>query len=239
MEGASAMRIVGNNCGDPAKEAEFNDWYTNDHILFLMRSRFVIGAERYQRIGDDEKYPKYLAIYWCENEKALDNYVKDPIRKAAREERFKCWPTEGDFVAIWRVSYKQIAKWGNMDDSLVWRICGTNCAPTKEAKFNDWYTNHHVPIVMRSPLVTAAERYQREGDNDEYPADLFPQLINATEYPKYVAIYGLKDEKTLNDYLNSPSPRTALKDRLDTWSKDEEFTQPWLVNYKRIARRRK
>ena len=227
MKDVSVIRIVGTNCGDPAKEDEFNDWYTNDHILFVMRSPYVLSAERYQRMGESKKYPKYLAVYGISDEKALEGHIRSSIPEEALQDRYKRWPEEGIFTRKWLVNYKRIARWGDMESCSARCICGTNCGdPAKENEFNDWYTNHHVPFVMRAPLVIAAERYQRIGDDQEYP--------------KYLAIYGFENEQTLDDCVKNSVYQEGVRDRRERWPDEEGvFSRQWLVNYKRIARRQK
>jgi hypothetical protein len=52
------------------REAEYNDWYTNQHLDDVLRVPGVIGAQRFQRTEvqrDAGPYPwKYLAVYECD-----------------------------------------------------------------------------------------------------------------------------------------------------------------------------
>lgn len=43
-------------------------------------------------------------------------------------------------------------------------VVATNCPQGKEAEFNDWYTNTHVPDILQLPGFVAATRYQILGE---------------------------------------------------------------------------
>ena len=60
-------------------------------------------------------------------------------------------------------------------------IIESNCKVTsREAEFNDWYSNMHVPDILKCPVVVAARRYERH---------------NAKEGEgKYLAIYEIETE---------------------------------------------
>ncbi len=104
-----AFSMIGTNCPRGENETRFNDWYTNDHMVFVLRNPDVIRAERYQRIGDDEKYPKYLAIYRFENESTLAEGRNSWIHKLAIPDRRKVYPDDV-WDRRWYVCYKLISK---------------------------------------------------------------------------------------------------------------------------------
>lgn len=40
----------------------------------------------------------------------------------------------------------------------------TNCPPGREAEFNEWYNNTHIPDILQLPGFVAATRYQIVGE---------------------------------------------------------------------------
>ncbi|MBI2832643.1 MAG: hypothetical protein HYX79_10350 [Chloroflexi bacterium] len=118
MENFSAINIVGSDCS-PGKEDEFNEWYPH-HVSLVLESPLTTGAERYVRLsnpsftkGNEDSYPKYLAIYHFIDEKALREYITSPILERNRQDvrnRWPNYPSEG-FISKWRVTYKRIATW--------------------------------------------------------------------------------------------------------------------------------
>jgi hypothetical protein len=59
--GAAAL-LVASMTPDPDAEAEFNDWYDNEHLANLSRVPGVISARRF-RASDTESERKYLSLY--------------------------------------------------------------------------------------------------------------------------------------------------------------------------------
>ncbi|MFC1937844.1 hypothetical protein ACFLWY_04745 [Chloroflexota bacterium] len=93
-------------CADPAREAEFNDWYTNMHLADMLSVPHFIKATRYENIEPSERKPKYLAVYEIEtdNIKEADRVLREHVAK---------WKVEGRFhelvVIEARAIYKKIA----------------------------------------------------------------------------------------------------------------------------------
>jgi hypothetical protein len=58
----------------------------------------------------------------------------------------------------------------------------------RERAFNRWYNDVHVPDVLKFPGVVSARRYRALLGEDRY---------------RYMAVYELRDEKTLRAFLRS------------------------------------
>ena len=54
--------FVFSNCTDPAREEEFNRWYTHTHLPDLSHSYGFAGARRYVNVDPNAK-TRYLALY--------------------------------------------------------------------------------------------------------------------------------------------------------------------------------
>lgn len=104
-----AFKLVGTDCPRNANEDEFNNWYTNEHLVSVLRSPLVIRVERYQRIGDDTIYPQYLAIYRYATERDLLDDRNSQMNRLAVAERHERWPDEV-WQRRWFASYRMIAK---------------------------------------------------------------------------------------------------------------------------------
>ena len=56
--------LVLTNCTDPAREQEFNDWYTNVHIPDVMGTPGIVRGLRFGLTGEPrEGQAKFLALY--------------------------------------------------------------------------------------------------------------------------------------------------------------------------------
>lgn len=60
--------IIITNCTDPAREDEFNDWYSHTHLPDLAAAHGLVNAARYRNLNPKEGGGKYLAVYELETE---------------------------------------------------------------------------------------------------------------------------------------------------------------------------
>ena len=59
-----AVLMVLTNCTDPAREQEFNDWYTNVHIPDVLLTPGIVRGTRFRLATEPrEGQNKYLALY--------------------------------------------------------------------------------------------------------------------------------------------------------------------------------
>ncbi|MFC2006117.1 DUF4286 family protein [Chloroflexota bacterium] len=112
MENKPIINIRGIDC-NPEVEEKFNAWYNETHIPMLLNFKGLRSAARYRRIGDDEQFPGYLAIYEFDDAKDFEEYNRSPELEAVREEMKVSWPTEPKgYESKWRVQYELIKSWG-------------------------------------------------------------------------------------------------------------------------------
>jgi hypothetical protein len=74
-------------------------------------------------------------------------------------------------VNVWRdVLYKQIAECAAKEQIKKkerWvNLIETNCDPTREDEYNDWYTNTHLPDTMETPGFVGVRRYVQKEFRD-------------------------------------------------------------------------
>ncbi len=64
---SQAVFVVVTNCADPAREAGFNDWYTNTHVPDILALPGFVAATRYRIVGPPrDRQGKFLALYEIE-----------------------------------------------------------------------------------------------------------------------------------------------------------------------------
>ena len=103
-----------------------------------------------------------------------------------------------------------------MTDKPIILIRATQCQPEVEEKFNKWYDEIHIPLLLKFKGITEVTRYK---------------LMNETEeYPKYLAIYKFESQSTLEAYETSPELVAALAELKETW-KEGGFESKWRVQY--------
>jgi hypothetical protein len=72
-----------------------------------------------------------------------------------------------------------------MAESTLINIVATRCKSEEEARFNRWYDETHIPMLMKFKGMKAAARYRVASDNPDYPT--------------YLAIYQFESEEAFRD----------------------------------------
>lgn len=62
------LLLIQTVCTDPAREQEFQEWYTNVHVPNVLRTPGFVRGTRYVIKEPNEAQGKYLALYEIETE---------------------------------------------------------------------------------------------------------------------------------------------------------------------------
>ncbi len=106
-----------------------------------------------------------------------------------------------------------------MPDSKVLQIVATSCKADMEDKFNQWYNDIHIPMLMKYDGLKKASRYQLMGESNDHS--------------KYLAFYEYENEKAQTDFSISPEFAAAMEEMQGSW-KDGGIDVKWMANYKLI-----
>jgi uncharacterized protein (TIGR02118 family) len=90
-----------------------------------------------------------------------------------------------------------------MADQQVINIIETECQPKDAEKFNKWYNEVHIPMLLKAKGCTGVTRYQIE--------------VEPGKSPRFFAIYKYKSAKDLEAFQKDPQTAAAIKDFNDTW----------------------
>lgn len=108
---------------------------------------------------------------------------------------------------------------------LIW-IVGINCRAVDEAKFNAWYDDVHVPMLMKGGFVKRAARFKQA-----------PQTyhVGATTEtcPTYLTIYEFEDQAQFDAWMTSPVRAEAGDDKTKTWS-ENPYELRWATRFDRV-----
>lgn len=101
--------------------------------------------------------------------------------------------------------------------------------PELEGKYNKWYDEVHIPIVLKNPALLGLTRYKIvTGISD--PSH--PGLAEPKEgYARYLTIYDFENEETFRAFDQSPEMKEALEDLTRTW-RSGELTVKFRAQYK-------
>ena len=157
------VNLVENNA-DPARHAQFNDWYDNMHLPDALRSPGLMRARRYERHEFRDGRAQYLAVYEIESAD-IDETMR--LRRSRREEEVRQGRASTSFPnlsfslwrdVLWKVLSERRAQ-GNATGRSRWlSLVESNCDPLREAEYNQWCEQVQVPQALAVPGYVAARR---------------------------------------------------------------------------------
>ena len=103
---AKWLFVVETNCNDPAREAEFNEWYDKTHLPDVLETPGFLRADRYEDTEPAEGKAKFFATYEIESDD-IDKTMKtlrENLEKKREAGRFSELLT-----VVSRRVYKQIS----------------------------------------------------------------------------------------------------------------------------------
>jgi heme-degrading monooxygenase HmoA len=91
-------------------------------------------------------------------------------------------------------------------------IVETEIDSKEEKKYNEWVNNFHIPLVLKSPGMLRARRYQAMDAEDSQR--------------KYLIIFELENEAAAKRWDQGPERKEAHQNKLDNWG-EGGFTVNW------------
>lgn len=104
-----------------------------------------------------------------------------------------------------------------MEDKPIINIIAIQCQPEVEEKFNKWYDEIHIPLLLKFKGIKEVTRYKIVKETEEYPT--------------YLTIYQFESQKDYEVYETSPELADAREEMNETW-KDGCYEVKWRVQYK-------
>ena len=106
-----------------------------------------------------------------------------------------------------------------MPENLIIQIVASESTPEKEAEYNKWYTDVHVPMLFEHKGLKKAARYRLMGENNEHA--------------KFLAIYEFESEEAQAAFAASPEFAAAIED-FENMKEEIDFKMKWAASYKLI-----
>ena len=100
------LLMTGVDCA-PGSEKEFNEWYNSGFPPAMMKVPGVVRVDRYERVEDDERLPRFLSMMQFESMEATEKMAES----SAVQELGKSYFEEGvkfDIEFRWSIRYKLI-----------------------------------------------------------------------------------------------------------------------------------
>jgi len=105
---------------------------------------------------------------------------------------------------------------------LIW-IVGIQCKAEVEAKFNAWYDEIHVPMLLKGHHVKKVTRFKLA--NETYQVGTTTQAC-----PNYLTIYEFENRDQFDSWMKSPVRAEAGDDKTKTWS-ENPYEVRWATRY--------
>ena len=99
-------------------------------------------------------------------------------------------------------------------------IGGIECPPELEEKFNKWYEEIHIPILLRSGEIEKVTRSKRINDDNKYP--------------NYLMIYEFASIQAFERYEKSQQKAEATAEMKQSWS-EGGCERRWRAQYEVIG----
>jgi antibiotic biosynthesis monooxygenase (ABM) superfamily enzyme len=232
--GKHLMNIAGTIC--PAKwDKEFNKWYDEKHIPINMKFKGLMEITRYQlvRFTDTalvKKYPRYITPYRFKDLETFRVWNTSSELAGASEGivgLFTKWGVE----LVWRVQYEATQTWGKTSPMSVITLVGTECSPASEVEFNIWYSEKHIPDLLKFKGLEGVTRYRLASSTSVGIKVTGGVPTGQTkQYPKYLTFYYFKDTTTADAYDESPE-RTATLGEFQEMIKEIGLSVVWRAQY--------
>lgn len=99
-------------------------------------------------------------------------------------------------------------------------VVASKCDPKHEAKFNKWYEDVHIPMLMKFKGLKGVTRY-KIGNDDK-------------DLAEYLAIYEFESKEVLDAYERSPELAAALEEIKESWP-DGGWELVWRASYQQLG----
>lgn len=96
------------------------------------------------------------------------------------------------------------------------QIVAAESTPEKEARFDEWYREVHIPMLFQFEGVKEINRYRLKGEDKQLS--------------KYLTIYEFDNEEDLKAFPASPAFAEAIKD-FEAHKEETGFTSRWFAVY--------
>lgn len=235
MQDRHAINIAGTTC-PPDSDRDFNKWYDETHIPINMKFNGLLEVTRYQLVRSSDsaavkKYPRFITPYKFKDLAIFSAWNASRELMEASEGSSDLFARIGvEFV--WRAQYESIKVWENTPPLSVITIVGTQCPPTNEARFDQWYSEKHIPDLLKFKGLQGAIRYRLAGAvGRAVKGTSKVPLVRNTEYPKFLTFLYFKDTATADAYDSSPERKGLLQEWIEL-VKEMEVTVLWRAQYK-------
>ena len=190
------------------QEDEFNHWYNEEHLPELLAVPGVLSAARYEAVRSG---PKHLACYELESAAVMDTdaFKNRPTTEWAGRVGPRAIATtliNNVYEMIYPTGLSQDIAQSGMAPAL--QIGRMAISPANEDEWNRWYTESHVPNLLKIPGYIMARRFRLL----EHPVS-----AKVSTGPKYLALYECESEEILDTLRLTEDMHPEARAELQRW----------------------
>ncbi len=171
-----------------AHKAAFNDWYNQVHVPEIMACPGFLSSVRYEEVDADGRY---MAMYELSGLEALESDEFGTARGWKEMQPVVL----GSNNAVWTHLYTAAPGSGGRSSAApaLLRCNRSAVAPERDAQFNQWYNETHLPELLECPGWLSASRYEAVRGTPKYLALYDLADAAALESPEYFKARGFKE----------------------------------------------
>ncbi|KAJ3716126.1 hypothetical protein C8R42DRAFT_645459 [Lentinula raphanica] len=198
---AKGLSFVLAEPGSNVSEAEYHDWYDNEHAPARLTISTFYNAARYKAV--DGAKPTYLTLYDISEASVADGPEYQAVKENGSERDKRLLST---LQYLNRRAYSSIyqttlptASSSEFPPKFVF-YASLDVKPEGEAEFNKWYEEEHIPLISKTPGWLRSRRYILS--NSATRGSVAPE-VNVC---KYIAIHDF----SAGGYMDTPEMKAAL-----------------------------
>lgn len=111
------------------------------------------------------------------------------------------------------------------NQTVIWTV-GINCQAEDEDKFNTWYDDVHVPMLLKGDFVKKVSRFKLAEETYHVGTTTQP-------CPTYLTIYEFENQAKFEAWMSGATRSEAGDDKEKTWG-NKPYDVQWATRYNLI-----
>jgi hypothetical protein len=162
------MLVEGYNYAGVA-EADFHDWYDNEHLPAVAGVKGVLSANRWMNaeelssmpgLGGNASNKVAVAIYDLESPEVVQSADYRAIAHGNKSARGRDMHAKCQTVCYFESEQTLPGSQVSPPESRGVMLFAMNVLPEVDAEFNSWFDDEHIPNLSKVPGVLAARRFR-------------------------------------------------------------------------------
>ncbi len=164
------MLVEGYNYAN-VPEAEFHDWYDNEHLPAVAGVKGVLSANRWMNaeelssmpgLGGNGSSKVAVALYDLESPDVVQSPEYGAIARGNSSARGRQMHSQCQTVCYFESEQTLPGRQLSPPESGGVMLFAMNVLPEVDAEFNAWFDDEHIPNLLKVPGVLAARRFRMQ-----------------------------------------------------------------------------